>query len=82
MRILCTVLKPTSGVAELAGFDVATQASQVRQNIGFLSASTAIRDAREPRPEGNGGVLGAASMAMTPERLRERMETVFATLTK
>ena len=44
MRILCTVLKPTSGIANLAGFDVATQPSLVRQNIGFLSANTAIYD--------------------------------------
>src|SRR5438477_9438510 len=44
MRILCTVLKPTGGVARVAGFDVRTQASQVRQNIGFLSANTAIYD--------------------------------------
>src|SRR5256714_4220278 len=44
MRILCTVLKPTDGTATLAGFDVVEQASQVRQNIGFLSASTAIYD--------------------------------------
>src|SRR5438046_10569864 len=44
MRILCTVLKPTGGKATLAGFDVATQPSQVRQNIGFLSANTALYD--------------------------------------
>jgi sodium transport system ATP-binding protein len=44
MRILCTVLKPTSGVATLAGFDVVTQPSLVRQHIGFLSANTAIYD--------------------------------------
>src|SRR3954464_5005156 len=44
MRILCTVLKPTGGAATLAGFDVATQPSQVRQNIGFLSANTALYD--------------------------------------
>src|SRR5437660_9761829 len=44
MRILCTVLKPTGGTATVAGFDVATQAAQVRQHIGFMSASTAIYD--------------------------------------
>src|SRR6516225_4622348 len=36
MRILCTVLRPTSGTARVAGFDVATQASKVRQHIGFM----------------------------------------------
>jgi sodium transport system ATP-binding protein len=77
MRILCTVLKPTSGTATLAGFDVATQPSQVRQNIGFLSASTAIYDRMTAweMVEFFGKLYG-----LTPERLRERMETVFATL--
>src|SRR5262249_51963842 len=33
MRILCTVLRPSGGVARVAGYDVVTQAGQVRQNI-------------------------------------------------
>src|SRR5438105_13100632 len=44
MRILCTVLRPTGGTARIAGFDVATQAGQVRQHIGFMSVNTAIYD--------------------------------------
>src|SRR5438309_5303146 len=44
MRILCTVLKPSDGTARVAGFDVLTEATQVRRNIGFLSANTAIYD--------------------------------------
>src|ERR1700731_3976825 len=44
MRILCTVLRPTGGIARLAGFDVQTQASEVRRHIGFMSANTAIYD--------------------------------------
>src|SRR5947199_9711624 len=44
MRILCTVLRPTGGTATVAGFDVATQPSQVRQHIGFMSANTALYD--------------------------------------
>src|SRR5438128_1769881 len=42
LRILCTVLKPTGGRATVAGFDVVTQASQVRHHIGFLSANTGV----------------------------------------
>ena len=77
MRILCTVLKPTGGIATLAGFDVVTQASQVRQNIGFLSASTAIYDRMTAweMVEFFGKLYG-----LTTERLRERMESVFGTL--
>jgi len=44
LRMLCTVLKPTAGFATVAGYDVATQAAQVRQSIGFLSANTGVYD--------------------------------------
>ena len=77
MRILCTVLKPTSGTARLAGYDVTTQAPEVRRHIGFLSANTAIYDRMSAwemveyfaRLYGLGG-----------DGLRARMETVFADL--
>jgi sodium transport system ATP-binding protein len=75
MRMLCTVLKPTSGIATLAGFDVATQPDKVRQHLGFLSASTAIYDRMSAweMVEYFGQLYG-----MTAEPLRERMETLFA----
>src|SRR5262249_20428822 len=44
MRILCTVLRPTSGTANIAGYDVTTQPGKVRQHIGFMSVNTAIYD--------------------------------------
>jgi sodium transport system ATP-binding protein len=77
MRILCTVLKPTEGTARIAGFDVRTQASQVRQHIGFLSANTAIYDRMSAWElvEYFGGLYG-----MQGEHLRQRMEHIFTTL--
>jgi sodium transport system ATP-binding protein len=42
LRMLATLLRPTSGGAAVAGFDVVTQAQQVRANVGFLAASTAL----------------------------------------
>jgi len=36
MNILCTLAKPTSGRATVAGFDVVHQQSQVRQSIGLV----------------------------------------------
>lgn len=42
LRLLATLLQPTSGVARLAGFDAATEANQVRAHVGFLAASTAL----------------------------------------
>jgi sodium transport system ATP-binding protein len=44
MRILSTVLKPTSGTALVAGYDVSTHPEQVRARIGFLSNNTGIYD--------------------------------------
>ena len=42
LRLLATLLQPTSGSARLAGFDAATEANQVRAHVGFLAASTAL----------------------------------------
>lgn len=77
MRILCTVLRPTGGVARVAGYDVVTQAPLVRANIGFMSANTAVYDR-----------MTAWEMVryfgqlynMPPKHLNERLDTVFTTL--
>ena len=44
LRILSTVLQPTGGKASISGFDVVTQATDVRRQIGFISANTAVYD--------------------------------------
>ncbi len=44
LRILSTVLKPTSGRALVAGHDVVEEPQSVRSNIGYMSASTGIYD--------------------------------------
>jgi len=44
LRILSTVLRPTAGSAAINGFDVVAQPSQVRRQIGFVSANTAVYD--------------------------------------
>src|SRR5438128_2590015 len=44
LRILSTVLRPTGGSVRVAGYDVVTQAPEVRRHIGFLSAATGVYD--------------------------------------
>lgn len=44
LRILSTVLKPTSGRATIAGYDVVENPEKVRSRIGFLSNNTGIYD--------------------------------------
>lgn len=38
IRMLCTLLEPTSGTAKVNGFDIVKQANEVRQNLGTLLA--------------------------------------------
>jgi sodium transport system ATP-binding protein len=42
LRMLSTIIRPTSGSAEVAGFDVVKDPTKVRANIGFMSTSTAL----------------------------------------
>jgi ABC-2 type transport system ATP-binding protein len=37
IRMLCGLLRPTSGSAQVAGYDVARKPEAVRQNIGYMS---------------------------------------------
>jgi len=42
MMILTTLLKPTSGQALISGFDVQTNAKQVRENIGYVQQESTV----------------------------------------
>jgi sodium transport system ATP-binding protein len=77
LRMLCTVLKPSSGTANVAGFDVVAQPSEVRHHVGFLSANTGVYDR-----------MTAWEMVeyygrlhdIPPDSLRVRMDELFTTL--
>jgi sodium transport system ATP-binding protein len=42
LRMLATLLKPTTGAATIAGHDVVNASTQARSQLGFLAASTAL----------------------------------------
>lgn len=42
LRMLATILTPTSGTARVAGFDIRREPEKARRNLGFLSTATAL----------------------------------------
>jgi ABC-2 type transport system ATP-binding protein len=44
IRMLCGLVLPTSGTAEVAGFDITTQSEQVRRRIGYMSQRYGLYD--------------------------------------
>jgi len=44
IRMLCGLLTPTSGSASVGGFDLATQAEQIKQTIGYMSQTFSLYD--------------------------------------
>ena len=74
LRILSTVLKPTSGSAVVAGHDVVAEPQAVRSSIGYMSASTGIYDRMTAWElvEYFGRLY-----RLRPDALRQRMEVIF-----
>ena len=44
LRMLATILSPTAGTAQVAGFDIVTHPAEVRRRIGYLSGETKLYD--------------------------------------
>lgn len=42
MRVLSTVFEPSSGTAEIEGYDIVKEGHDVRRNLGFLSGDTGL----------------------------------------
>ena len=77
LRILSTVLRPTSGRAIISGYDVANYPVQVRARIGFMSNNTGIYDRMTAweMVEYFGKLYG-----LTGDILNSRMDEVFTML--
>lgn len=70
LRMLSTIIGPSSGTASILGHDVATDPEGVRRNLGFYSASTALY----PRLTARETIEFFAQINQyPPERVRERV---------
>jgi ABC-2 type transport system ATP-binding protein len=76
VRILATLLRPDGGRAEVAGFDVARQAAQVRHRIGLVGQHTAVDEVLSGRQNlvmfGRLYHLGAAAARRRADQLLGR----------
>src|SRR6185437_9168383 len=84
LRILATILAPSSGTANVAGFDVVREPQKVRAHVGFLSTATALYDrltAAETveyfdEPTNGLDVMAARSITDFIRQCRDRGKTV------
>lgn len=77
LRILSTMLQPTSGTATINSYNVLTQPALVRRQIGYVSMNTAVYDRMTAweMVEYFGRLYGIEA-----QNLRDRMETIFERL--
>ncbi|MBP7149658.1 MAG: ABC transporter ATP-binding protein, partial [Acidobacteria bacterium] len=70
IRMLCGLLKPSSGSAQVLGFDVAREPEQVKRRIGYMSQRFSLYDDLTVRQNLRffGGVYG-----LPPRELKDRI---------
>ncbi|MBX9691776.1 MAG: ATP-binding cassette domain-containing protein, partial [Cyanobacteria bacterium] len=71
LRLIATILKPSSGTATIAGFDLVREPQEVRRKLGFLSADTQLYERLTPREIMS--YFGRIS-GMEEERLKQQIE--------
>lgn len=77
IRMLCGLLKPTSGRAEVAGYDVARRPEQVKRRIGYMSQRFSLYD---DLTVGENLQLFGTIYGLRRAALRERTEEMYRKL--
>ena len=77
LRMIATMLKPTSGSITVAGHDTLTEPQKVRENIGFMTGQTALYDRLTPTEMVR--YMGQLH-GMDDARIRQRTEEIFELL--
>ena len=77
LRLLSTILRPTSGTASIDGKDIVEEPDEVRARIGFLSGTTGLYDRMTAREtvEYFGRLYG-----IPEDQLNETIQQIFTTL--
>lgn len=77
MRMLCGLLKPSSGSGKVAGFDVYKQSEQIKKNIGYMSQRFSLYEdlTAYENLQLFGGIYG-----MTDKDIKTRSEIVISNL--
>lgn len=77
MKMLIGILKPTSGQAEVAGYNVLKQANKVKKNIGYMSQKFALYDDLTIRENAQffGGIYG-----LKTSRIKTKTEALITEL--
>ncbi|MFI6508199.1 ATP-binding cassette domain-containing protein [Streptosporangium sp. NPDC050855] len=75
IRMLATLVAPTSGTARVAGHDVVTEAARVRERIGYVGQGGGVD---ENAPGREGLILAARIGGMSRARAKARSEELLA----
>lgn len=75
IRMLCGLLNPTSGDANVAGFDVYKQSEQIKRNIGYMSQKFSLYNDLTVKENIRfyGGIYGLSNAEIT-EKSKETIE--------
>ena len=77
LRMIATMLKPSSGSISVAGYDTRLEPQKVRENIGFMTGQTALYDRLTPKEMVR--YMGQLH-GMDDARIRQRTEEIFELL--